>query len=431
MYSVRATGRPPPARGGRSGPWPPGVRPRKTPACAGRTLAWHLESGESEEAPRLRGEDTAEQAGAVIGGGRPPPARGGRGAPRAHRRGVRKTPACAGRTIGRSGHVVLGGEDPRLRGEDPQGTRPGQEHGGRPPPARGGPMPRPGADRRTRKTPACAGRTPSLGVSMVSRAEDPRLRGEDPLLEGAADTTGGRPPPARGGRFAPVAAEPEHRKTPACAGRTAVPRSARARRQEDPRLRGEDDDFAFANDLVTGRPPPARGGPPGRLVGADGPRKTPACAGRTPARPARSRVPPEDPRLRGEDARATSRLARLIGRPPPARGGPPVDLVDLVARRKTPACAGRTARSGRRGPGAGEDPRLRGEDDLHRGDVAIVGGRPPPARGGPGQARPDDLGQRKTPACAGRTPPPARPRARSTEDPRLRGEDPLGSLSRM
>ena len=190
-------------------------------------------------------------------------------------------PACAGRTPAPARPDAPSSEDPRLRGEDYKAGEELQPCHGRPPPARGGLRPELQPDRRLGKTPACAGRTENGLALPVELGEDPRLRGEDNLPGEQQQTQRGRPPPARGGPTQVDRCPDRQRKTPACAGRTSTPRTPSSTTTEDPRLRGEDPYQTSGSIRRPGRPPPARGGPP-RLVRVRlEHRKTPACAGRT------------------------------------------------------------------------------------------------------------------------------------------------------
>ena len=495
---------PPPTRAGPVLLLPRKCFARKTPACAGRTSTLCRGTAGRSEDPRLRGEDAGFADPPISSFGRPPPARGGRDGGRAEHDHCRKTPACAGRTRRRRPAPPWKWEDPRLRGEDRSGLCRRPWHFGRPPPARGGPVGVDGGALQLRKTPACAGRTSTAQRSASGTAEDPRLRGEDTKDARSRMIDSGRPPPARGGLHPGQPEEEAHRKTPACAGRTPTVTSGgpgstedprlrgedlqvgvivgaglgrpppargggtrpdrpnRPYRAEDPRLRGEDRPNGVSPPPRAGRPPPARGGrrggrhpldvarktsacagrtsiptsattraredppparggpgpltqvlgaprktpacaggPGARQRGRPGRRKTPACAGRTPGRRCASARRPEDPRLRGEDIAEANGGLLKFGRPPPARGGQRGNLGGDPERRKTPACAGRTSSSPGPPTSTTEDPRLRGEDYGYHTVPVAEPGRPPPARGGRDPRRARDLLRRKTPACAG------------------------------
>ncbi len=269
-------GRPRPPRSPRS--------PRHAdPARAGTaTMCSHWASG-IEEDPRTRGDDAARWALYMSMAGRPPHARGRRtgGVFRALSR--RKTPARAGTTPQFIGASRRAAEDPRTRGDDLRTGPLPLLAPGRPPHARGrrkrnGPRPSP-----SWKTPARAGTTRARRRSPAGPWEDPRTRGDDPAARTASPTARGRPPHARGRRGRRDHADQRARKTPARAGTTYSGSTRDTMLREDPRTRGDDVLAEYATTAVGGRPPHARGRrvrcrprPPPRG-------KTPARAGTTPS----------------------------------------------------------------------------------------------------------------------------------------------------
>src|SRR5690606_2524969 len=213
---------------------------------------------------------------------------------------------------------------------------------------------------------------------------------------------------------------PEH---PASAGRTPSPRTGSRPASEHPRVGGEDADTTAANSALTGTPPRRRGGP--RQLGRPSclRRNTPASAGRTTphvAPPARSS---EHPRVGGEDVRRRYTMSPEIGTPPRRRGGLLAEAGEALADRNTPASAGRTTAAPSASSRASEHPRVGGEDSVVLSSSVRGCGTPPRRRGGRHERLPRDRGPRNTPASAGRTTTgrPARPR--SSEHPRVGGED--------
>ena len=202
-----------------------------TPACAGKTSTRRLAKLQTQDHPRMRGEDfelmqeqydvegitpacAGKTCNPLTGGswssGSPPHARGRRGGnlPRRLRAGI--TPACAGKTWQRSNAHASVRDHPRMRGEDVFG--------------RNRARPRDGI------TPACAGKTSTSINGKPGTGDHPRMRGEDG--DPRPEEPGGRgsPPHARG-RLAGFDAElgPE-RITPACAGKTfEVPLNTKVR----------------------------------------------------------------------------------------------------------------------------------------------------------------------------------------------------------
>ncbi len=380
------------------------------------------------ETPRVRGDERRAELHHGVEQGRPPRARG-----RAHRGGApvscgRKTPACAGTSATASPSTSTRAEDPRVRGDEELGAWGSRTRHGRPPRARGR---GPAGDRGRapgRKTPACAGTRQEVTGCRRRPVEDPRVRGDEHVQHEAHAVARGRPPRARGRVDLPLGLTETAGKTPACAGT----RRARARRaadpQEDPRVRGDEDDAFPRLSLREGRPPRARGREAHRPRPDRGARKTPACAG-TRCSPISPPNPVgEDPRVRGDEEFSAMRRLRLSGRPPRARGRDGRGVRRRVAGGKTPACAGTSTDPVHTPDTAGEDPRVRGDELVHVGRVGADEGRPPRARGRGWRGAAARSGPRKTPACAGtrRGASPASPAV--GEDPRVRGDEDTDAL---
>ena len=191
-----------------------------------------------------------------------------------------------------------------------------------PPLARGRPKPSLTVYRRSGNTPACAGKTLSLGQATPASQKHPRLRGED-TLRGVHQSYGLETPPlARGRPPLEKGSSSGARNTPACAGKTYDREEKTVRRRKHPRLRGEDS--------------------PKHLRRRPAMRNTPACAGKTyGSRRLRSGLW-KHPRLRGEDRclLKTFHLGRET--PPLARGRLAARRKSAAICRNTPACAGKT-----------------------------------------------------------------------------------------
>ncbi len=217
----------------------------------------------------------------------------------------------------------------------------------------------------------------------------------------------GPPPHARGRRRQPGPGLLGPGTTPACAGKTGGRFRMSAPPRDHPRMRGEDCSSARSAAPSGGPPPHARGrltrrGPTSTCEGT-----TPACAGKTPATNAATRHTEDHPRMRGEDAAEVVEPLAEGGPPPHARGRRPRHRHRRRQRGTTPACAGKTHADDHHPDGAGDHPRMRGEDALSY--VALIGvlGPPPHARGRRAAPR-DGLGDAgTTPACAGKTGRPA------------------------
>ena len=381
MLLSTMVGKPPPARGRRLSRLAPRGQPGKTPACAGTTLRAQSTANHPVENPRLRGDDLTKTDDGPVSGGKPPPARGrpprlGRCLP-----GRGKTPACAGTTTPTKAKTWSVVENPRLRGDDLNHACMTITEHGKPPPARGRRQATCERGECRRKTPACAGTTPSPRAGQPVTPENPRLRGDDGPLQGRPAGLEGKPPPARGRRPLRHPLRLLCGKTPACAGTTARTSKSSTRAAENPRLRGDDALQAATDAVAAGKPPPARGrrDGPGGWVDMGG--KTPACAGTTLPPPSASSTTSENPRLRGDDDVANQPHYPFEGKPPPARGRLPARTRDRRVQRKTPACAGTTSLDGPGQRQAQENPRLRGDDYLVAQLRVSMVGKPPPARG--------------------------------------------------
>ena len=396
-------GKPPRGRGGHLRREDARRRGGKTPAWAGRTPASGSGTRSRPENPRVGGEDRLPSIIDPDASGKPPRGRGGRRQAEHRRRRFRKTPAWAGRTASRRSSTPTRAENPRVGGEDNRSSRSGADGVGKPPRGRGGPYPPTRVSDPQRKTPAWAGRTEGRRSPEIRGRENPRVGGEDVCGNGHGQLAIGKPPRGRGGRHEDHPHRRARRKTPAWAGRTGLAGGVTSDRGENPRVGGEDHLQPVVIDGKRGKPPRGRGGREGARRGELAPRKTPAWAG-------------EDHALPGE-GRADH------GKPPRGRGGQPAGTRVPRRRWKTPAWAGRTFRSSLTPTGRGENPRVGGEDRVRTFQSSPDGGKPPRGRGGLlAGARPTDGGG-KTPAWAGRTASRPRTAGAPRENPRVGGED--------
>ena len=375
-----------------------------------------INSGATEH-PRVGGEDEVSTLSTTWRHGTPPRRREGQTRPVLRSRAERDTPASAGRTAGwrrgrhrGSEHPRVGGEDtsndvqdlradgtlprrrggprvesgsataggtPRVGGED-QCLQPDSPiHSGTRPRRRAGPEPGlPGAVAR-RNTLASAGRTPPRGSRTPSRPEHPRVGGEDDVTHKQEEIAGGTPPRRRGGPARAGRVELDRRNTPASAGRTPGSVTCPAARSEHPRVGREDWLSSGLASRLAGTPPRRRGGRLEIAVGADVERNTPASAERTgPVRCRPSRWP-EHPRVGGEELRTTTGSLPKIGAPPRRRGGRVHSAVQRGRRRNTPASAGRTCAKTPRWTRTSEHPRVGGEDTGLTSRPRMADGTPP------------------------------------------------------
>ncbi len=215
-----AIGTPPRRRGGPPSRRPGGTTRRNTPASAGRTKGKPRRPGSHTEHPRVGGEDDDRGFGGGALGGTPPRRRGGPVFAEHGLRAIRNTPASAGRTHTPGAVTSPVPEHPRVGGEDAASPVPVAASDGTPPRRRGGlPCCVSGA-RGVRNTPASAGRTRAASMHPITSSEHPRVGGEDRMRGDLDAALHGTPPRRRGGRQQELRQVQERRNTPASAGRT-------------------------------------------------------------------------------------------------------------------------------------------------------------------------------------------------------------------
>ena len=132
-------------------------------------------------------------------------------------------------------------------------------HGGSPPPMRGKAAEKNAKRRRSRITPAYAGK--SLGsVSIRSHIQDhPRLCGEKEANVQFFFHSLGSPPPMRGKALKMNFSRGTNRITPAYAGKSYILFVAAVNMRDHPRLCGEKAAVNFFFRSLPGSPPPMRG----------------------------------------------------------------------------------------------------------------------------------------------------------------------------
>ncbi len=398
-------------------------RVRITPACAGRTYRRTVHGAGGWDHPRVRGENDDTHGRVQPQRGSPPRARGELGCPRLpiHLWGI--TPACAGRTVIPSPRTDRSPDHPRVRGENPVIVQVTVAGLGSPPRARGEHTIQRQQRRQIGITPACAGRTTGGTAGSKSGGDHPRVRGENATETKLAIATQGSPPRARGEPGRPLSRRPRPRITPACAGRTDLAMVRWWGAWDHPRVRGENAGLPFVAGKTAGSPPRARG-ERGRFRYPTSPSGiTPACAGRTEYAVPTSQTGTDHPRVRGENVTPPDPGLVQRGSPPRARGEPRPARHGHRRRGITPACAGRTSRSAESCRSAPGHPRVRGEN-LEIGSSGMVFAGSPPRARGERHPVPDAARQHRiTPACAGRTVVPSSAPATGTDHPRVRGEN--------
>ena len=172
----------------------------------------------------------------------------------------------------------------------------------------------------------------------------------------------GSPPRVRG-KVTPVpCTRTKSRITPACAGKSTLPRRGSASQQDHPRVCGEKaEKKRFVWDS-SGSPPRVRGKGLYCVCGYFYARITPACAGKRNRHPIRWKTDGDHPRVCGEKRPSLSWCRLLSGSPPRVRGKVDMKGTEKPPSRITPACAGKRNRSaGRMALTKGSPPRVRGK----------------------------------------------------------------------
>ncbi|SCQ64064.1 Hypothetical protein PFR_JS9-2_2012 [Propionibacterium freudenreichii] len=293
-----------------------------TPAYAGRTARCPPRGSVRPDHPRVCGENPVNQSMTGWMMGSPPRMRGEQATEFAMAEVIGITPAYAGRTPGGDITIALqDGSPPRMRGE----------------------RPRRDADRRpTGITPAYAGRTSRAARWRRAIPDHPRVCGENRPMWASVVVSDGSPPRMRG---EPVATDHEshgERITPAYAGRTFGNRASNVGAVDHPRVCGENHESHGELVPGAGSPPRMRGELSQQVQRHCRDGITPAYAGRTLGSLARRRRRQDHPRVCGENWVAALIASPAAGSPPRMRGELCLPVSAWLLRGITPAYAGRT-----------------------------------------------------------------------------------------
>ena len=149
-----------------------------TPAYAGKRQRFNAATSGTEDHPRLCGEKLSGRYATIATTGSPPPMRGK--APTLYQavKKSRITPAYAGKRLSRPhrGHEMR--DHPRLCGEKGSDSNTGRSNAGSPPPMRGKEWRKLKKCSVERITPAYAGKSADRQVVIVRQRDHPRLCGE-------------------------------------------------------------------------------------------------------------------------------------------------------------------------------------------------------------------------------------------------------------
>ena len=211
------------------------------------------------------------------------------------------TPAYAGKTVHHRQRLLLPEKHPRVCGEDGNFSVRSRLRLETPPRMRGRPPLYFFQFRKTRNTPAYAGKTRPGDERRAPGWKHPRVCGEDTIKFSSFRSSAETPPRMRGRPPDDSEYTGYPRNTPAYAGKTTSPRSRQARARKHPRVCGEDSPTASQVNPLLETPPRMRG----RLIRSpsDGGnyRNTPAYAGKTTSASAWRRQSRKHPRVCGED----------------------------------------------------------------------------------------------------------------------------------
>ena len=194
----------------------------------------------------------------------------------------------------------------------------------------------------SRITPACAGKTTTDPAHTTARRDHPRVCGENSAGLSSQTLSRGSPPRVRGKPYETIVLARDKRITPACAGKTFSTGLWRSAKEDHPRVCGENPPPSVPCLHSTGSPPRVRGKHRGTRQRRGRTRITPACAGKT-YRSGVERITGKDhPRVCGENRAQLQGLRAAVGSPPRVRGKPYASgQIDSISR-ITPACAGKT-----------------------------------------------------------------------------------------
>ena len=329
----------------------------------------------------MRGEQTKIAAAPLRQKLSPPLARGTDFSAKAISAALGITPACAGNSQLLFISKAVGGDHPRLRGEQDRAIAFGNEIMGSPPLARRTALHVIAEVAQTGITPACAGNSLSAPMKSLGAEDHPRLRGEQAVCAAYVYNDIGSPPLARGTGGLDGARDKGHGITPACAGNRDIINELLAAIKDHPRLRGEQSSNFDIRAARSGSPPLARGTDLSQyyircMFGI-----TPACAGNSRGQRNICRRIWDHPRLRGEQVTQGLGATMHEGSPPLARGTGRFPINHGKRIGITPACAGNRGFFRAARPSFRDHPRLRGEQCTVLRHLCRRQGSPPLARG--------------------------------------------------
>ena len=226
----------------------------------------------------------------------------------------------------------------------------------------------------------------------------------------------------RGTRIAQRCGRAHERFIPACAGNTAVTRSAAMPVAVHPRVCGEHIASGIVTDHLTGSSPRVRGTLNSTVYGAKQRRFIPACAGNTRWWLIPVSSVTVHPRVCGEHLKNIRVINDPDGSSPRVRGTLRHVAEQPSCQRFIPACAGNTRPAPRSSAGSAVHPRVCGEHSVCGSLALSMTGSSPRVRGTRRRQKEGVKGGRFIPACAGNTRPKGVSVHTETVHPRVCGE---------
>ena len=172
--------------------------------------------------------------------------------------------------------------------------------------------------------------------------DHPRVCGENIKTTRRSADTGGSPPRVRGKLHNSLPLCYVSRITPACAGKTLHHVHDFNQSEDHPRVCGENGTSPRIDISNLGSPPRVRGKPRTLRAVRAAVGITPACAGKTANVGTDTMKFKDHPRVCGENRQRRCMINGILGSPPRVRGKQGNKALKQVAKRITPACAGKT-----------------------------------------------------------------------------------------
>ena len=270
--------------------------------------------------------------------------------------------------------------------------------------------------------PACAGNTQEITVDWSANTVHPRVCGEHAVPTRALQASHGSSPRVRGTRRWVCTDGCDVRFIPACAGNTACRRWSRATRPVHPRVCGEHGLPCSLLNQQHGSSPRVRGTPRPYILNPIAQRFIPACAGNTLLDSSSFGTLAVHPRVCWEHSPVLALSSSRAGSSPRVRGTRRNGKTYLMAGRFIPACAGNTDTASFAATANAVHPRVCGEHRSARRREGVDGGSSPRVRGTQRPIQDALRRQRFIPACAGNTAPPAPAASPKSVHPRVCGE---------